>query len=51
MSESKNVAPAIPHGLANGDSIKASIKYDVSKDNYLSVLERQIEGLEVNHSR
>lgn len=51
MSEYRNAAPAINYNHANGDSIKGAIKSDATKDNYLAVLEHQIEALEGNHSR
>lgn len=51
MSEFKNAAPGINHNYTNGDSNKGGIKSEAVKENYLCALERQIEALEVNHSR
>jgi len=51
MSEVKNAAPGHNHTHLNGDSQKPVIKSDVVKLSHLTVLERQIEGLEANHSR
>lgn len=51
MPEYRSAAAVGNHSLANGDTSKGPIRSDASKGNYLSVLERQIETLEANHSR
>lgn len=51
MLENKSAAPAYINRHINGDSNKGPIKFETVKDNDLSVLERQIEVLEGNHSR
>lgn len=51
MSESRNGGPGPAHTYMNGDSTKVGIKSDATRDNYLAVLERQIEVLQANHSR
>ena len=45
MLEYKSAAAVNNHGPLNGDYVKASIKLDATKENYLSALERQIETL------
>lgn len=51
MLDSKNGGPPTAYTHINGDSSKVSIKSHPARDNYLAVLERQIEGLQANHSR